>query len=153
MKTKARRFVTHWAPVIAWMVLIFAGSSDALSAEHTSRFLVPFLRWLDPHISLAAMAQINFVVRKLGHLTEYAVLAALLWRALRATAPSTSTLHIALITLVASALFAILDEFHQSFVATRTASGNDVFIDLCGAIIAIAVCVLLPARRRPTAKL
>ena len=54
-----------------------------LSAAHTSRFLVPFLRWLDPQISLAALNAIQFGIRKLAHLTEYAILAALLWRALR----------------------------------------------------------------------
>jgi hypothetical protein len=47
------------------MLLIFVGSTDVLSAEHTSRFLVPFLRWLDPHISLAAINAIQLAVRNL----------------------------------------------------------------------------------------
>src|SRR5438045_5204621 len=80
---KLPRFVRYWMPAIIWMALIFVGSTDVLSAQHTSRFLVPFLRWLDPQISLAALAQIQFAIRKLGHLTEYAILAMLLWRALR----------------------------------------------------------------------
>src|SRR5205085_11378558 len=80
---KLPRFVRYWMPAIIWMALIFLGSTDILSAEHTSRFLVPFLRWLDPQISLAALAQIQFAIRKLGHLIEYAILAMLFWRALR----------------------------------------------------------------------
>ena len=148
MKTSTRRFLTHWVPVIGWMLLIFAGSSDVLSAEHTSRFLVPFLRWLDPQISIAAIAQINLVLRKLGHLTEYAVLAALLWRALRATLRSTSTVSIAAITVAVSGLFAASDEFHQSFVATRTASETDIFIDVCGAVIGVAMCLVFARRNR-----
>jgi len=155
-----RVFVTNWVPVIAWMIVIFAGSTDVLSAEHTSRFLMPFLRWLDPHMSFATIASINVVLRKLGHVTEYAILAALLWRALRATLRATrlrsprrpsarqaSTLWIGAIALIASALFAISDEFHQSFVGTRTASAQDVLIDLTGALIAVATCWLFASRR------
>src|ERR1700756_3440696 len=80
---KASGFVKYWMPAILWMALIFIGSTDVLSAEHTSRFLVPFLRWIDPHISWAALNEIQFAIRKLGHLTEYAILAAFLWRGLR----------------------------------------------------------------------
>ena len=70
-------FFKYWLPVLIWLGLIFASSSDALSAEQTSRFLVPFLRWLDPQISFATIAAIHFALRKLGHLTEYAIFAAL----------------------------------------------------------------------------
>src|SRR5437773_43599 len=80
---KVVRFVRYWMPAIVWMAVIFLGSTDMLSAEHTSRFLVPFLRWIDPQISLAALNAIQLGIRKLGHLTEYAILAMLLWRALR----------------------------------------------------------------------
>src|SRR5713226_7635170 len=100
----ARRFVNCWVPVIAWMALIFAGSTDALSAEQTSRFLVPFLRWLDPQISIATIAAIHFTLRKLGHLMEYGILAALLWRGLRGTLTSTTNLGIAVLTFVATAM-------------------------------------------------
>lgn len=148
MNTAARNLVSKWVPVIAWMVLIFAGSTDVLSAEHTSRFLVPFLRWLDPHISFAMITTINVVLRKLGHLTEYAVLAALLWRALRGTLRSRRTITLVAIALTASALFAASDEFHQSFVATRTASENDVLIDICGAIVGLAICWMIGQKNR-----
>src|SRR5207244_9407479 len=80
---KVVRFVRYWMPAIVWMAIIFLGSTDMLSAEHTSRFLVPFLRWIDPQISLAALNAIQLGIRKLGHLTEYAILAMLLCRALR----------------------------------------------------------------------
>jgi VanZ family protein len=130
-------------PVIAWMVLIFLGSTDVLSAEHTSRFLVPFLRWLDPHISLAALAQIQFAVRKLGHLIEYAILAMLLWRALRgATVWTAKTFILFLVTVLGCGFFAASDEFHQSFVASRTSSSHDVLIDICGALLGLTICLL-----------
>src|SRR5437763_499012 len=126
---RAGQLVSKWMPVAAWMVLIFLGSSDALSAEHTSRFLVPFLLWLDPHISFNTIAAIHLVVRKLGHLTEYAILASLLWRGLRGTFVQVSGRSIALLAFLVSAVFAASDEFHQSFVPTRTPAVQDVMID------------------------
>ena len=143
----ASRFVRYWMPLIIWMTLIFIGSTDVLSAEHTSRFLVPFLRWLDPQISWAAVNSIQIVIRKVGHLTEYAILATLIWRALRsAESWKRSTLILFTVSLVGSAVFAATDEFHQSFIPSRTSSVNDVFIDICGAAIALAICVALTSR-------
>ena len=78
-----RSFARFWLPVLAWMLFIFVGSSDLLSAEHTSRFIGPFLRWFAPDVSAATIASIQLIVRKCGHLTEYAILAALLCRAMR----------------------------------------------------------------------
>src|SRR3982751_2634027 len=113
MKMNGRRFVRYWMPVIVWMALIFIGSTDVLSAAHTSRFLVPFLRWLDPEISLAALAAIQLAIRKLGHLTEYAILAMLLWRALRGgTRWQMKMSLLFLVAALACAIFAASDEFH-----------------------------------------
>lgn len=144
---KVRRIVSSWVPVIAWMLLIFVGSSDVLSAEHTSRFIVPFLRWLDPHISYATIAAVHLVIRKLGHVTEYAILAALLWRALRGTFVTSSLAIVAAGAFFITAAFAASDEFHQSFVLSRTASAHDVLIDCIGVTCAILVCTAFAARR------
>ena len=144
---KVRIFVNKWMPAFIWMILIFLGSSDALSAEHTSRFLVPFLRWFDPNISSLAIIQIHMTIRKLGHFTEYAILAAFLWRGLRGTFLESGRAIIAFVTFLVAAGFAASDEFHQSFVPTRTASVHDVMIDCVGALVAVSLCALLASRR------
>ena len=148
---KVPRLVSKWMPVIAWMILIFAGSSDALSAEHTSRFIVPFLRWLDPQVSLATIAAIHLTVRKLGHFTEYAILAAFLWRGLRGTFSAVSSSALAMTAFLIAAGFAASDEFHQSFVPTRTASPRDVMIDCLGALFAVALCAIFARSRNVAA--
>jgi VanZ family protein len=136
-------------PVIVWMTIIFLGSTDILSAEHTSRFLVPFLRWLDPQISLAALAQIQFAIRKLGHLTEYAILAMLFWRALRSGTRLQMKMSILfLVAALVCAIFAASDEFHQSFVPSRTSSPVDAMIDICGALTGLAIGLLFAVRKR-----
>jgi len=146
-----RAFLRYWLPVAIWLGVIFIGSTDVLSAEHTSRFLVPFLRWLDPHISLAAINAIQLAVRKLAHLIEYAILAALFWRALRDGLNLGTKIWILFIVVwFACGIFAVSDEFHQSFVPSRTASPDDVLIDIYGALIGIGP--LLDVFATPTDK-
>ena len=142
-----RAFLKYWLPVFIWLGIIFAGSTDIFSAEQTSRYLVPFLRWLNPQISISTIAAIHLALRKLGHLIEYAVLAALLWRALR----SSRNLRAKISTLFAGvwvvcAIFAASDEFHQSFSASRTASLGDVLTDSLGAAIGLAICLSIARR-------
>jgi len=145
-----KNFLKHWLPVLIWLGVIFLGSTDMLSAEHTSRFLVPFLRWIDPQISFATLNAIQLGIRKLGHLTEYAILAMLLWRALRSGTRWQMKMSILfLVAALASAIFAASDEFHQSFVPSRTASPTDVMIDICGALIGLLSCLMFAARKRP----
>ena len=127
------------------MTLIFWGSTDLLSAEQTSRFLVPFLRWLHPNISPAALAKAQFLLRKAGHVTEYAILAGLLlrgWASVSRDLWARTTL-----ALFAAMLFALSDEFHQSFTASRTASLGDVLFDCSGALIGVMLCGIFVSGR------
>ena len=80
---KLRPFFKYWLPVLIWMALIFSASGDSHSYEHSSRFVEPLLHWLFPQMSQARVEAIHHCFRKCGHLTEYAVLALLLWRAMR----------------------------------------------------------------------
>ena len=156
-----KNFLKYWLPVLIWLGVIFLGSTDMLSAEHTSRFLVPFLRWIDPQISFTTLNAIQLGIRKLAHLTEYAILAMLLWRALRSGTGWQIEMSILrlrsgqvlfLTVLLACGLFAAIDEFHQSFVPSRTASPTDVMIDICGALVGLLACSMF-AERRNSAKI
>ena len=140
---RMQRFLRYWLPVLIWLGVMFVGSTGLLSAEQTSRVFVPFLRWLKPDISAEALAQIHFVVRKLGHIFEYALLAMLLWRAMRGG----TNLRIRMSFVFAAVwltcgVFAVSDEFHQSFMPSRTAASSDVLIDICGATIGLAICLM-----------
>jgi VanZ family protein len=144
-----RSFLKYWLPVLVWLGVIFAGSADIFSAEQTSRFLVRFLRWLDPQISISTIATIHLGLRKFGHLIEYAVLAALLWRALRSAGGLRTKMPALFIGIwLACAIVAASDEFHQSFVASRTASLNDALIDSLGAAVGLAICLAIARRAK-----
>jgi len=148
-----RSFLKYWLPLLTWLCVIFVGSTDLMSAEQTSRFLVPLLRWLKPDISTEALAQVHFFVRKLGHISEYAILAVLVWRALRGGTNLQMKLAVLFVAAwILCAIFAASDEFHQSFVTSRTPSFDDVLIDICGAFIGLAICLGF-LRRRATQKI
>jgi VanZ family protein len=144
-----KSFLKYWLPVLIWLGLIFIGSTDVLSAEHTSRFLVPLLRWLDPRISWATLDLVQTILRKFGHVTEYAILAVLLWRALRGGIVLRARMSILFfVVLLACIVFAASDEWHQSFVPSRTSSTRDVMIDICGAMLGLLLCLGFRANRQ-----
>ena len=119
-----------------------------MSAEHTSRFIGPFLHWLVPEISDATIVAVQLLVRKAAHFIEYAVLAGLLLRALRGEIRQMPWRFLLLAGVIA-AMCAALDEYHQSFVSSRTAALGDVLIDICGALMGLLLfswLALRPAR-------
>jgi VanZ family protein len=83
---------------------------------------------------------VHFLFRKCAHLTEYAVLSLLLWRALRK--PVRNDLrpwrwNEAFTAIFIVFLYAATDEFHQIYVPTRTPHFTDVLIDTFGATCAM----------------
>ncbi len=137
---RLRPLVLYWLPVLVWMWVIFSASGDQMSMQHSSRILGPLMRWLFPHLSDEAVHTVVVFVRKCAHVTEYAVLALLLWRGLRKPAEqgrvpwrwSKAGLVLALV-----ALYAASDEIHQAFVPSRQASVWDVLIDTSGGALAL----------------
>ena len=121
-----RSRLNTWVPVAAWAILIFMLSTSHFGAEQTGAWIEPMLRWLFPWAGLDAIRAMHFAIRKLAHFTEYGILFLLLIRG-----PMRG--HAAL-ALIACALYALLDEGHQSFVPDRTASFYDVALDCSGAL-------------------
>jgi VanZ family protein len=121
------------------MAVIFTASADSHSYEHSSRFVEPLLRWLFPKMPENQIHEIHHVIRKCAHLTEYAVLAVLLWRGLHLSKNHLSAWSWPKVggTLLIIFLYAASDEFHQSFVPTRTPLVSDVFIDTAGGTIGL----------------
>jgi VanZ family protein len=102
------RAVSLWLPVVAWAALIFALSS------------VPSLS--------TGLGTWDLLLRKAAHVAEFAVLAALLARALGSASWLAFTLAVA---------YAVSDEIHQHFVRGRNADALDVGIDTVGVIVGL----------------
>jgi len=147
----------YWAPLVLWMAVIFWASSDAESGRRGSRLLGPLLRWLMPGASSATLDEVIFLVRKLAHLSEYAVLAVLACRLFRFWPRLSASGWLSRPSLMAwgfCVLYAVSDEWHQSFVPTRVGTAWDVLIDGVGAGLGLAAAMLWRRRghqsgRRP----
>ncbi|GMO00110.1 VanZ family protein [Parageobacillus thermoglucosidasius] len=129
MKGKIQR----WGFVVLWCIVIYCFSEFPLfTGENTKRILEAVLGYLPfGHGGDGASSPLNFIVRKLAHLTEFGILAVLVWRALEPM-----RLAYAGAWLFAT-MYAVTDEWHQSFEPGRTATPKDVAIDSCGALLGL----------------
>ena|ERR1041384_33643 len=143
-----RRRLWRYGPLGIWLVVIFCASTSALSAANTSRIIEPLLRWLLPHITEAQLANAHFIVRKCAHFTEYAVLALFAARAFLTSTKDLLHRRWLISALVLVAVYALLDEYHQAFVPTRTPSIYDSMIDTAGGTTALIILALWRRRKR-----
>lgn len=127
-----RSFMRNWVPAILWATLIFYLSTDSFSSSSTSRYIGPLLKWIMPSLSVEIEHFFDFVVRKLGHVTEYFVFAILLYRGFLGQEHKGGNARIVWLTLAAIFLYACSDELHQFFVPSRTADFHDSLIDFFG---------------------
>jgi VanZ family protein len=137
----------RYAPLVGWMILIFLASTGELSASNTSRIIRPLLLWLFPNISEERIIFTHFLVRKVAHFMEYAVLAALAARAFVGSSHAALRRAWFFAALLLVVIYSLSDEFHQSFVASRTASLYDSLIDTAGGLTALVLYTLWRQRR------
>lgn len=137
----------RYAPLVVWMLLIFLASTGELSAPNTSRILRPLLLWLFPGISEETLIRVHFMVRKAAHFTEYAILAIFAARAFVTSSHEWLRRAWVFATILLIVLYSLSDEYHQSFVASRTGSVYDSLIDMAGGLTALAVYALWRRRR------
>ena len=143
------KWLQWWWPVLVWAALIVGFSTDAFSGEHTSRVILPILRWLFPHAAAARLARMHHLIRKGAHLCEYFIFSLLLARGVRGER-SGWRVQWGVVAVAIAAAWAGLDELHQAFVPSRGPSMRDVLIDVCGATagqLAFAAVVLRRSRR------
>lgn len=80
---------------------------------------------------------IHFTTRKIAHFTEYAILGFLAARAFRTSPRPAIRQRWFLICVTLVVVYALIDEYHQSFVPSRTASIFDSLIDIAGGLTAL----------------
>jgi VanZ family protein len=140
-----------WVAAILWLGLIGAESTNFGSAENTSRFLYPFLHFL-LGVTPEQFPIWQTVIRKTGHFVGYFTLSLLLFRSWRATFPFPGarwTIQWARISFFMAALVAALDEWHQTYIPSRTGTLHDVLLDSTAALVAQILLFIVLRSRKP----
>lgn len=154
-KTNGKKRNHHWKryfaclPAILWMVLIFYmssknGEDSASMSGKLAEVITNFLEKIrnDNLIEQAAlMERVEFLIRKLAHMTEYGVLFLWISFAVKNISVKTKTNYRYFLSLAIAFFYACTDEIHQLFVSGRCGSTIDVLIDMAGAVIAL-LCLL-----------
>jgi VanZ family protein len=149
-KNARRRWLTHYAPLVVWIVVILGLGSSIGSMNETSRFIRPLLEFLFPTAAPETLTYVHGMIRKSAHFVEYAILSILAARAF-GTIFRTPILRF-LFAFLLVAMIASVDEYQQSFNPSRTSSPFDVLIDLSGGVAALLIFAAITARWRRSAK-
>lgn len=142
-----RVWLSAYAPVLLWIGLIFFLSSPQGASPETSRFVRPLIEFFFPNASAEVFEIAHSIVRKAAHLTEYAILAILAFRAARSSTWLMARRRYLLLPFLLVAAVAGLDEFNQSFEPSRTGTAWDSLLDSFGGATALLICWLIVRRR------
>ena len=139
MTTDRHKVLKAWIALILWLIVIAIESTTYLSSQNTGRFLYPLLHFLFG-IDETGFKPYHAFIRKSGHVFGYGLLSILMFRAWRETLRSSTgarwTFRWANIAVLGTCLVASLDEWHQSYLPTRTGSVHDVILDTCAGLAA-----------------
>jgi VanZ family protein len=146
-----RSLLRNWWPVVFWLGVIRAESTDTASSANTGALLYKVLSTIAPHVEPSFVEQLNAVLRKTGHFLGYALLSWLVLLALRNTNRDRLRdvlrrpwgiylrdywrLEWALLAILLTIVTAAFDEIHQTFLPSRTGRWQDVVLDSCGAVV------------------
>jgi len=126
--------VWYWLPLLVYGMAIFYVSS--LSVPHKE--VAQFLHSVTSHIP-ADGKMFSVINDKVYHMTEYALLAVLFYRACRYSLKEISVVSLGLVSILIVVIFGCTDEYHQWFIPLRHTDGWDVLADALGGIIGVSV--------------
>lgn len=107
-----KKFFKFWFPVLIWAGFIF---------------------WLSSIPNLKSGLEQDFILRKIAHILEYAILTFLFLRAF--AKENLSIGKIVISSIIFSLFYALIDEYHQTFIFGREGKLTDVGIDSVGILL------------------
>lgn len=134
--------ITSYAALILWALVIFTLSSEGsdTSSGRSGAIVETVQSW-----GVAGDTDfMTFLVRKSAHIIAYFILGLLAYNVIRLYSWPMRRAILASAAIVL--LYAISDEFHQSFVPGRSAEVRDVLIDTTAGVVGIGIYALIDAR-------
>lgn len=147
VRSSGLKRILNWLPAMLAVLMIAGESTATMSAANTSRWLLPIWVHLFGSVTAEKWAIIHHLIRKTGHFVGYGVVSLTFfygWRSSLSMARRSLNavrLRAAALAIFCTLVIASSDEFHQSFLPSRTSSIYDVGIDVCGAIVMQLVLV------------
>jgi len=138
-KSKRRGRIIRYAPLFLWIGVILFLSTSQASMSNTSRFFRPLLEFLFPNTPEEILIVYHGFLRKLAHLSEYAILAFFAVRAFSSSSINLLQKYWFIASLALVFPVASLDEYNQSFNSLRTGSIYDILLDVSGGLLMIIV--------------
>jgi VanZ family protein len=151
LRPTIKSLLRNWWPVLFWLGVIRAESTDTASATNTGSLLYTVIAFVAPHVEHSFVDRLNEVLRKTGHFIGYGILGALVFLALRNTNRDRLRgvlrrpwgiyrrdfwrLEWAVLGVFFTMITAAFDEIHQTFIPSRTGRWQDVALDTCGAAV------------------
>lgn len=136
-----------------WAGLIFYLSTSGFGVSFTAWLVSVGLRILHLTVSPATFDELDFLLRKLAHLTEYGILSLFVFHCFKEGRRSAWNFRVALWSILIAGAYSLTDEFHQIFVPGRTPSIKDCGVDTIGATLGMVFLFcftrVLPSRRLP----
>jgi VanZ family protein len=154
--TPRRSLLRAWWPALVWVLLISFESTDFFSSDHTGGMLYSLVSHFFGKIDLYAFLTFHHYLRKTGHVVGYGMLGLLLLRGWRATLDHQRQQlgRIVLLSWLGTAFIASMDEWHQSYIPSRTGTWRDAVLDSVAGLVVLLVAYLWIRRRRnPQARL
>lgn len=153
MGTPASRRLLNWIPAAIAVLVIAVESTVFMSANNTSRWLLPVWERLFGPISAKHWAVVHACIRKSGHFVGYGLVSLCFFHGFRTTLNAAGGLRAlwfrsAIFALLCTFLVASADEIHQAFLPGRGGSPRDVALDTCGALLVQLLVLLLTFRFR-----
>ncbi|WP_125154745.1 VanZ family protein [Clostridium rectalis] len=140
MKNRQYKKFFKYVFILVWMIIIFKFSQDPADISNSkSGIVIDTLTSIGINVNSYFGELTNFVVRKMGHLTEYFILALLCINAFKENFKIKTSYILAVLTVF---IYACSDEFHQLYVPGRSGKFTDVLIDSFGGVLAV-LCFIL----------
>ena len=152
-----KSIIIYWVLVIIWLgIIFFLSSREANESDNESKWLID--RIVKTTIKITnkigitnndltevekshIIEKLNYPVRKIAHITEYFVLTSFMIVALKKTGLKGKKVFI--IALLLCFLYAVGDEYHQTFVNQRTGQISDAIIDTFGGFLGCLIIYII----------
>jgi VanZ family protein len=145
------RWIRVWWPVVLMIAVIFIESTEAFGADNTSGPLRYVYQMIFGQVPDDRWEIMHHYIRKTGHFVGYGLVGLSWFRAWRLTHSKWRFRIDALLALLATAVIASGDEFHQSFLPNRTSSPWDVLLDCSGAFVLLLLAGAIARMHRARA--